>query len=136
MTLIQRGNLWTYICSMEPVCAEKELKIVYLMLSCIFGVDHTCHNVFKGCASIEKITKLCREDKVCLNGVKTEIWWITGGLLREILSRFFPSLSLPPFLLHSTLVPFLPQSIFMLFGQRYHYTHALFKNQTKISKGK
>ena len=45
--------------------AQKILKVFYLMLSCIVGADHTFHNVFKGCAYIEEITKLFREDKVC-----------------------------------------------------------------------
>ena len=45
--------------------AQEILKVVYPMLSCIFGSDYTCHNVFKGWASIEEITKLRREDKVC-----------------------------------------------------------------------
>ena len=45
---------------------EKEtLKVVYPMLSCIFGAEHTCHNIFKGWAYIGEITKLCREDNVC-----------------------------------------------------------------------
>ena len=44
--------------------AQKILKVIYSMLSCIVGVEHTCHNVFKGWAYIEEITKLCREDKV------------------------------------------------------------------------
>ena len=57
--------------------AKKVLKVVYLMLSFIFGSEHTCHNVFKGWASIEEITKLRREDKVCWISVKTEIWEIT-----------------------------------------------------------
>ena len=33
--------------------AKKVLKVVYLMLSFIFGSEHTCHNVFKGWASVE-----------------------------------------------------------------------------------
>ena len=46
----------------SSVCIKTKtiLKVVYLMLSCIFGAEHTCHNVFKGWASIEKITRLCR----------------------------------------------------------------------------
>ena len=39
--------------------AKKILKVVYPMLSCIFGADHTCHNMFKGWSYIEEITKLC-----------------------------------------------------------------------------
>ena len=38
----------------SSVCRKvKILKIVYLILSCIFGLENTCHNVFKGWASIE-----------------------------------------------------------------------------------
>ena len=44
---------------------QKILKVVYPMMSYIFGADNTYHNVFKEWASIEKITKLCIEDKVC-----------------------------------------------------------------------
>ena len=33
--------------------AQKVLKFVYTMLSCFVGAYHTCHNVFKGWASIE-----------------------------------------------------------------------------------
>ena len=39
---------------------QKILKIVYPMMSCNFVAEHTCHNVFKGWASIEEINKLCR----------------------------------------------------------------------------
>ena len=51
----------------SSVCrnAKNILKVVYPMMSCIVGSEHTCHNIFKGCAYIEEITKLCREDKVC-----------------------------------------------------------------------
>ena len=45
--------------------AKKTLKVVYPMLSCIVVAEHTCHNAFKGWFSIEEITKLYREDKVC-----------------------------------------------------------------------
>ena len=61
--------------------AQKMLKVVYPMLSCIVGSDHTCHNVFKGWEYIEEIMKLCREDKVFLNSVITEILVITGELI-------------------------------------------------------
>ena len=44
--------------------AQKILKVVYPILSCIIGAEHTCHNVFKGWESIEELTKLYREDKV------------------------------------------------------------------------
>ena len=44
--------------------AQNILKVFYPMLFCIVGAEHTCHNVFKGWASIEEITKLCIEDKV------------------------------------------------------------------------
>ena len=44
---------------------QKILRVVYPILSCIFGEEHNCHNVFKGWEYIEEITKLCREDKVC-----------------------------------------------------------------------
>ena len=49
------------------VCRKAQiiLKIFYTILSCIVGADHTCHNVFKGCSSIEEINKLCRVDNVC-----------------------------------------------------------------------
>ena len=77
---------------------SKILKFVYPMLSCIFGVEHKCHNVFKGWEYIEEITKLCREDRVCLISVKTEIWGIT-------ISKF-------PFILTSTL--FLPYVGYLL----------------------
>ena len=79
MTFIHRRNLWIYICLMEPVCAKslKTLKFIYPILSYIVVAQHTCHNVFKGWASIEKINKLCREDKVFRISVKTEIWGIT-----------------------------------------------------------
>ena len=40
--------------------AQQILKVFYPILSCIFGEEHTCHNVFKGWRSIEEITKLCR----------------------------------------------------------------------------
>ena len=48
------------------VCRKSQeiLKVVYPILSCTVGSDHTFHNVFKGWAYIEEITKLCREDKV------------------------------------------------------------------------
>ena len=39
--------------------AQKILKVVYTMLSFIVGAYHIFHNVFKGWASIEEITKLC-----------------------------------------------------------------------------
>ena len=45
--------------------AQNILKVVYPSLLCIFGAEHTCHNVFKGWAYIEEITKLCRVDRVC-----------------------------------------------------------------------
>ena len=45
--------------------ASEIMKFVYPMLSCIVGAKHTCHNMFKGWASIGEITKLCRVDKVC-----------------------------------------------------------------------
>ena len=44
---------------------SKMLKVVYPIMSCIFGEEHTCHNVFKWWEYIEEITKLCREGKVC-----------------------------------------------------------------------
>ena len=53
--------------------AQKILKVVYPILSCIFGAEHTYHNFLKGWAYIEVITKLCREDKVRSISVKTEI---------------------------------------------------------------
>ena len=37
---------------------KKILKVVYPMLSCTVGSEHTCHNVSKGWAYIEEITKL------------------------------------------------------------------------------
>ena len=40
--------------------STKILKVVYLMMSCIVGAEHTYHNVFKGWASVEEITKLFR----------------------------------------------------------------------------
>ena len=51
----------------SSVCrkAKRILKVVYPMLSCIVVSEHTCHNVFKGWAYVEEITKLCREDMVC-----------------------------------------------------------------------
>ena len=36
--------------------SQNILKVVYPMLSCIFGSYHTRHNLFKGWASIEVIT--------------------------------------------------------------------------------
>ena len=45
--------------------AKKILKVLYSMLSCSVGAEHTYCNGFKGWASIEEITKLPREDKVC-----------------------------------------------------------------------
>ena len=69
---------------------SKILKVVYPMLSCIVGAEHTCHNVFKGWAHIEEINKLFREDTVCLISVKTEIWRIT-------ISKFPFILTYPPF---------------------------------------
>ena len=45
--------------------AQNILKVVYPMLSYIVGAEHTYHNVFKGWAYIDEITKLFREDKVC-----------------------------------------------------------------------
>ena len=45
--------------------AQKLLKVVYPMLSCIVGTDHIFQNVFKGSVYIEKITKLYREENVC-----------------------------------------------------------------------
>ena len=45
--------------------AQKILKVVYPILSCIVGAEHTFHIAFKGWPSIEEITKLCREDKLC-----------------------------------------------------------------------
>ena len=45
--------------------AQKIITVLYPIMSCIVGADHTFHNVFEGWASIEKITKMCREDKVC-----------------------------------------------------------------------
>ena len=44
---------------------SKILKVIYTMLSYIVGAEHIFHNVFKGWAYIEEVTKLCREDKVC-----------------------------------------------------------------------
>ena len=49
------------VCGKDP----KTVKVVYSMMSCIVVADHTFHNVFKGWAYIEGITKLCREHKVC-----------------------------------------------------------------------
>ena len=51
----------------SSVCrkAQKTMMVVYPMLACVVGKEHTCRNVFKGWAFIEEITKLCREDKVC-----------------------------------------------------------------------
>ena len=39
----------------SSVCRKDQniFKVVYTMQSCIFGVDHTFHNVFKGWAYIE-----------------------------------------------------------------------------------
>ena len=31
----------------------KTMKVIYLMLSCIVGAEHTFHNVFEGWVSIE-----------------------------------------------------------------------------------
>ena len=45
--------------------AQNILKVFYPMLFCIVGAEHTFYDVFKGWESIEKINKLCREDKVC-----------------------------------------------------------------------
>ena len=45
--------------------AKKILKVVYPMLSYIVGEEHTFHNVFKGWAYIDEITKLFIEYKVC-----------------------------------------------------------------------
>ena len=56
------------------------------MLSGIVGADHTYHNVFKGWAYVEEITKLCREYKVCWNSAKNEIWGITISTFPFILT--------------------------------------------------
>ena len=53
--------------------------------------------MFKRWLYIEEIIKLCREDKVCWNSVKTEIWGITGELIRVLISKDFPSFLLTPF---------------------------------------
>ena len=74
--------------------AKKLLKVVYTILSWIAEAYHTCHKVFKRWLYIEEIIKLCREDKVCWNSVKTEIWGTTGELLSRIFSSFLPP---PPF---------------------------------------
>ena len=44
---------------------KKILKVVYPMLSGIFGVEHTYQNLFKVWKYVEEITKLCREYKAC-----------------------------------------------------------------------
>ena len=77
--------------------AKKLLKVVYTILSWIAEAYHTCHKVFKRWLYIEEIIKLCREDKVCWNSVKTEIWGITGELIRVLISKDFPSFLLTPF---------------------------------------
>ena len=99
MTSIQRRKLWTYIFLMDPVCAErqKNWRFVYPMLLFIIVAEHTCHNIFKRWEYVEEIIKLRRENKVCWNSTKTEIWVITGELIRELISRNFPSLLIPPF---------------------------------------
>ena len=33
--------------------AQNILKVVYHMLSCIFGAEHNCHNLFKGWKYVE-----------------------------------------------------------------------------------
>ena len=43
---------------------SKILKVFYTVLSCIFGAQHTCHNVFKGSESIEEIKNLQRRQGV------------------------------------------------------------------------
>ena len=57
--------------------SKNKLRVVYPILSFIVGSYNTCHNLFKGWAYIEEITKLWIEDKVCWISVKTEIWGIT-----------------------------------------------------------
>ena len=79
-------------------CVQKFKKIsrvVYPMLSCIVWEEHTFHNVFKWWKYIQKITKLCREDKVCWNSVKTEIWLVNISKFPFIL---ISPLSVPPYI--------------------------------------
>ena len=85
-----------YMFDEASVCrkAQNILKVFYPILSCIVGAEHTCHNVFKGWAYIEEITKLCREDKVCLISVKTEIRGITISKFPFIIT---PHLFVPPY---------------------------------------
>ena len=49
------------------VCKKSKYiwRVLYPIISCIFGSEHTLNNVFKGWSSIEEIIKLCREEKMC-----------------------------------------------------------------------